>query len=110
MSIHGVDVIRCGEVCGVVVVMEKVISGWRGGEGSEAMLAVVGKVVRMAWLLLWRRWLVVGVVEKVVGVVGKVLRMAWFVQRRVWLGWWKCGWSKITIAKEKRLPQRSQTG
>jgi len=51
MSIHGVDVIRCGEVCGVVVVMEKVISGWRGGEGGEAMLAVVGKVVRMAWLL-----------------------------------------------------------
>ena len=40
MSIHGVDVIRCGEVCGVVVVMEKVIGGWRGGEGGEAMLWV----------------------------------------------------------------------
>ena len=64
MSIHGVDVIRCGEVCGVVVVMEKVISGWRGGEGGEAMLAVVGKVVRMAL----------------------------FVEMWVWLGWWKCGW------------------
>ena len=33
----------------------------RGGEGGEAMLAVVGKVVRMAW----------------------------FVERRVWLWWWK---------------------
>ena len=64
------------------MVVEKVIGGWRGGEGGEAMLAVVGKVVRMAW----------------------------FVEMRVWLWWWKCGWSKITIAKEKRLPQRSQPG
>ena len=37
------------------------------GEGGEAMLAVVGEVVRMAWFVemrwwLWRRWLVVGVV------------------------------------------------
>ena len=37
----------------------------------------------------------VGVVENVVGVVEKVV------------GGWRCGWSKITIEKEKRLPQRS---
>ena len=57
--------------------MEKVVGGWRGGEGGEAMLAVVGKVVRMAWFVEMR----VVVVEEVVGVV---------------VG----GWSKITIAKE----------
>jgi len=107
MSIHGVDVIRCGEVCGVVVVMEKVISGWRGGEGGEAMLAVVGKVVRMAWLLLWRRWLVVGVVEKVV-------RMAWFVEMRVWRRWlalwrrWLWWLVQNNDSNRKTLPQRSQ--
>ena len=74
------------------LLLEKVIGGWQGGEGGEAMLTVVGKVVRMAWfvemrvwlwslkcgggaggcgcccaegdwwLALWRRWLVVGVV------------------------------------------------
>ena len=54
---------------------------WRGGEGGEAMLAVVGKVVRMAWFVEMR----VVVVEEVVGVV---------------VGGWHCGWSKITIAKE----------
>ena len=48
-------------------------------------MAVVGKVVRMAWFVETR----VVVVEEVVGVV---------------VG----GWSKITIAKEKRLTQRSQ--
>ena len=41
-------------------------------------------------------------------VVGEVVRMAWFVEMRVWLGWLKGGWSKITIAKEKWLTQRSQ--
>ena len=56
----------------MVVVVEKVIGGWRGREGGEAMLAVVGKVVRMAW----------------------------FVEMLVWLGWLKGGWSKITRAKE----------
>ena len=35
-------------------------------------------------------------------VVEKVVRMAWFVEMRVWLGWLKGDWSKITIAKEKR--------
>ena len=59
------------------------------------MKAVVEKVVGVVdggwWLALWRRWLVVGVVEKVVG-------------------GWRCGWSKITIVKEKRLPQRLQPG
>ena len=57
------------------------------GEDGEAMLAVVGKVVRMPWFVEMR----VVVVEEVVGVV---------------VG----GWSKITIAKEKRLTQRSQPG
>ena len=52
------------------------------GEGGEAMLAVVGKVVRMPWFVEMR----VVVVEEVVGVV---------------VG----GWSKITIAKEKWLTQ-----
>ena len=68
-------------VVGVLAFVENVVgswrfgicgeSGWWGGEGGEAMLAVVGKVVRMVW----------------------------FVE--MWLWWWKCGWSKITIAKEK---------
>ena len=42
--------------------------------------------------LLWRGWLVVGVVERVVG--------GWRCGEG---GWWLalCGWSKITIAKEK---------
>ena len=61
------------------------------GEGGEAMLAVVGeggeemvvvvkavveKVVVVGVLALWRRWLVVGVVEKVV-------RRCW----RLWVKW-----------------------
>ena len=52
-------------------------------------------------------------------VVVKVVRMAWFVERCMWLWWlkgggseavvesdvgggggWRCGWSKITITKE----------
>ena len=58
----------------------------------------------MAW---WRKWLG--------DVVGKVVRMAWFVQMRVAVveevvGVVVGGWSKITIAKEKWLPQRSQPG
>ena len=58
------------------------------GEGGEAMLEVVGKVVRMPWFVEMRVVVVeVVVVEEVVG-----------------------GWSKITIAKEKRLTQRSQPG
>ena len=48
----------------------------------------------MVW---WIRWLVVGVVDKVV-VVGKVVG-GWRCGEGGW--WWKCGWSKITIAKEK---------
>ena len=53
---------------------------------------------------------VVGVVEKVVGVVEKVVGV---VEKVV--GGWRCGeggcgWSKITVVKEKRLPQRSQPG
>ena len=72
----------CGEgdwwvVVGILAFVEKVVGGWRGGEGGEAMLAVVGKVVRMAWFVETR----VVVVEEVVGVV---------------VG----GWSKIKIEKE----------
>ena len=48
------------------------LGDWRGGEGGEAMLAVVGKVVRMAWFVEMR----VVVVEEVVGVVA---------------GGWRCG-------------------
>ena len=57
--------------------------GWCGGEGGWHC----GE--DGWWLALWRRWLVVGIVVKVVG-------------------GWRCGLSKITIVKEKRLPQRSQ--
>ena len=64
------------------------------------MKAVVERVVDG----LWRKWLVVGVVEKVVGIVVKVVGVVEVV------GGWRCGWSKITIVKEKRLPQRSQPG
>ena len=50
-------------------------------------------VVRVVWL---------AVVVKVV-VVKAVVRCLWGCWRlwRRWLWWWKCGWSKITIAKEK---------
>ena len=73
-------------------VVERVVSGWRGGgggwRGGEGGW----------WLAWWRRSLVVGMVEKVVGMMEKVV------------GGWHCGWSKITIVKEKWRPQRSQPG
>ena len=37
----------------------------------------------------------VGVI--VVGVVVEVVRMAWFVERRVWLLWWEDGGSEAVI-------------
>ena len=48
------------------------------------------------------------VVEKVVGGCSLSVGMLAVVEKVV--GGWRCGWSKITIAKEKRLPQRSQPG
>ena len=59
----------CSLSVGMLAVVEKVAGGWCGGEGGW-------------WLAWWRRWLVVGVVEKGVGGC-------------------RGGWSKITIAKEK---------
>ena len=80
--------------------MERVVGVVKVVGGLWRRWLVVGmvKVEGSWWLALWRRWLVVGVVEKVVGVVVKVV------------GGWRCGWSKITIVKEKRLRQRSQPG
>ena len=71
------------------------------------MSFVVAKVVRSGvvfvvemwlWLALWRRWLVVGVVEKVVGVVEKVVVV---VEMRL---------VQNNDSKRKILPQRSQPG
>ncbi len=33
-------------------------------------------------------------------VVDKVVRMAWFVERRVWLWWWKGGWSEAVVESD----------
>ena len=53
--------------------MEKGIGSWRSGEGSK----------------------VVGVI--VVGVVVEVVKMAWFVERRMWLLWWEDGGSEAVV-------------
>ena len=49
--------------------VEKGIGSWRSGEGDE----------------------VVGVI------VVEVVRMAWFVERRVWLLWWEDGGSEAVV-------------
>ncbi len=61
------------------------------GEGGEAMLAVVGEVVRMAWFVemrwwSWRRWLVVGIV----------------------VGGWRCGWWLVQNNDSKRIMANSK--
>ena len=61
---------------------------WRGG---EEMLAVAGEGGELVW-----------------AAVDEVVRMAWFVEMRLWLVVGGC--SKITTAKEKWQPQRSQPG
>ncbi len=33
-------------------------------------------------------------------VVGKVVRMAWFVERWVWLGWWKGGCCEAVVESD----------
>ena len=84
----------CGEGDWWLAFVEKVVGGWRGGEGGEAMLAVVGKVVRMVW----------------------------FVERRVWL-WWLSLWlvqnndskrimanSKITARLTRIIPFKQRWG
>ena len=82
---------RCGlgdvvvvKVVVVKAVVEKVVVVKAVVERVAVVKAVVERVVdRCLWgcWRLWRRWL-------------------WLALWRRWLWWLKCGWSKITTAKE----------